>query len=586
MANVLLTPSPNYSYFHELYNASWPPSFVEELKSIPGVQFRNEEGKKFWLVPNETINIVEKLWKTYHKSPFYKRSVPPITYKELNSIEGLRPYQYISLVKALENNGLLVAHEQGLGKTVIGIAWLHTILPLSVNKRALIVVPASVRRQWARVLKEWWSDHPALYMVVPTNVPKVSGRPSNAELLFVKNLQQNTSLFPGIYLCSYQMVEQLPEIAFDCILLDEGQYIKNTKTKAAKEINKRRNKDTLAMILTGTPIEDKVVDLFGIFDMIWPERFGKSDFKFKKRYSESFESEYSISGLGFTKKLTDNIELQNELKDRVLALSDRKTCSDPEVRPYLPDLSINIIRETAPVANMSIDAIIDALENGGDDSEQLKASINVKLKMLCDLLEDLESQEIKHIFTLFHIKEHCQRGFNYLVERFSKYGYEIIYLDGDIPINKREKIISDVAEKMKDPDYRVIVTATADCIAVGLDTLKIFTKAIFVELSTKLGITLQALKRFHRIGSPAPVSTWFLVLDSTSDDRVVELLQEKLEDKNLILESSEGDHALNEKFKISTPEDELLKKLRESVNKINPFYQSEYSDYILEDDHE
>lgn len=583
MANALLTPSIELSYFYELYDASWPREFTDELKSIPGVAFNAEAAKKHWLVPSEMIDEVVKLWKSFHKSPIYVKSAPGLAYPEIQTIDGLRPYQLFSLEKAIKNEGLLVAHEQGIGKTPIGIAWLHTILPRSVNKRALIVVPASVRRQWARVLKEWWPDHPALFMVVPSNVPKVSGRPKNAELLFVKYLKQNQSLNPGIYLCSYQMVEELPEIAFDAILLDEGQYVKNPKTKAAKAIQARRNKLTQTLVLTGTPIEDKVIDLFGIFDIIWPGRFGKTDFKFKKRYSESYESEYSVSGLGFTKKLTDNEDRQKELKERVAKLSDRKTASDPDVRPYLPDLSINIIRETAPVANLSVDQIIDALENGLDDNDQLVTSINVKLRMLCDLLEDLASQEIKHIFTTFYLKEHCEKGYNYLVERFSKHGYEIIYLDGDIPIPKREKIVEEITEKMKDPDYRVIVTATADSIAVGLDTLKVFNKAIFVELSAKLGILLQALKRFHRLGTTIPVNVWFLVLDSTSDDRVVELLQEKIQDKNSILATSEGDQMIENKFNISTPEAELLARMRDSVNKLNPFYQTEYSDYKLED---
>ena len=95
-------------------------------------------------------------------------------------------------------------------------------------------------------------------------------------------------------------------------------------------------------------------------------RLGKTPYKFNTRYTLMEGSEYSISGFASTGKLTEVPELAAELRERLAFMSDRKTITDPDVRQYIPDLTLEIVRDHTTSNNESFANLMQVIE-GNDE---------------------------------------------------------------------------------------------------------------------------------------------------------------------------------------------------------------------------
>ncbi len=172
----------------------------------------------------------------------------------------MRPYQKegVRWLGSLYENGFgaLLADEMGLGKTLQVLAFLkvHPEFP-----KVLVVCPASLVYNWYRETKHFAPD---------ISVRMISGNSEERTNL----IQNDTS---RLFITSYDLLkndlEQYKDIAFSCEIIDEAQYIKNPLTKAAiavKSIN-----STFRIAMTGTPIENRLSELWSIFDYIMPGFF-------------------------------------------------------------------------------------------------------------------------------------------------------------------------------------------------------------------------------------------------------------------------------------------------------------------------
>lgn len=190
----------------------------------------------------------------------------------LGRLEGvLRPYQKqgVYWMRFLENAGLcgLLADEMGLGKTLQTLAWLS--LPrvadgggatAAQKLPSLIVCPTSLVRNWEAEAQKFTPWIKTLVISGPDRArdfPRISG----ADLVIT----------------SYALLQRDFEDAymdreFSALVLDEAQHIKNRRTrnaKAAKNLSARQR-----LVLTGTPIENSVADVWSIFDFLMPDYLG------------------------------------------------------------------------------------------------------------------------------------------------------------------------------------------------------------------------------------------------------------------------------------------------------------------------
>ncbi|MFM7201232.1 MAG: DEAD/DEAH box helicase [Myxococcota bacterium] len=193
----------------------------------------------------------------------------------------LRPYQQQGLfwLKALRDAqaGGVLADEMGLGKTLQVLALLALELDEGPTLPTLVVAPTSVVENWEQEARHFVPDLPVFQM---------RGDPEQRRRL---PLDQ-----PGLLITSYALLLRdigwLQRFTFHRVVLDEAQRIKNADSRTAQAARSLRAHQRLT--LSGTPIENRLEELWSQFDFLMPELLGPRE-RFRQRYSIPIEQEGS-----------------------------------------------------------------------------------------------------------------------------------------------------------------------------------------------------------------------------------------------------------------------------------------------------
>jgi superfamily II DNA or RNA helicase len=190
----------------------------------------------------------------------------------------LRPYQedglsWLNFIHELRSGGVL-ADDMGLGKTVQTIALLLAVKSKQKKVSALIVAPTSVVRNWQRELERF---SPTLSVALWHGADRKD--------------QEDQVRKAEVVITSYALlrrdIEWLLTVDFDYAVLDEAQHIKNPASATAQSAKRLRAERRLA--LTGTPIENRLSEIWSIFDFVSPGLLGPLD-KFEQRFSRPIEA--------------------------------------------------------------------------------------------------------------------------------------------------------------------------------------------------------------------------------------------------------------------------------------------------------
>lgn len=232
----------------------------------------------------------------------------------LGSLESvLRPYQKhgVAWMTFLRQNGFggILADEMGLGKTLQVLALIRSIRETPDHPRApfLVICPTSLVFNWAAEAARFT---PELRVLV------IHG--SNRE----KHFDQLASA--DLVITSYALVRrdaaQYREIEFDTVVLDEAQHIKNRTTQNAKTVKSVRSAHRL--VLTGTPLENSVADLWSLFDFLMPGYLGSAD-DFRDRYEVAITKERDAGALQRLRRRIRPFLLRRLKKEVVRELPDK-----------------------------------------------------------------------------------------------------------------------------------------------------------------------------------------------------------------------------------------------------------------------
>ncbi len=200
---------------------------------------------------------------------------------DLGALEGtLRPYQKegVYWMRFLEKSGLsgLLADEMGLGKTLQTLTWLSLVRtdPAAQGKPALIVCPTSLVQNWAAEAEKFTPNRKKLVISGPDRASHFAHIPEY-----------------DLVITSYALLQRDLEAAyldktFSVVVLDEAQHIKNRQTRNAMAA--KRLKSVQKLVLTGTPVENSVADVWSIFDFLMPDYLGHYD-SFKATTQDAIE---------------------------------------------------------------------------------------------------------------------------------------------------------------------------------------------------------------------------------------------------------------------------------------------------------
>jgi len=234
----------------------------------------------------------------------------------LGTLENiLRPYQRdgVGWLHFLRRNGFggILADEMGLGKTVQTLALIQTTSAERLNgpRPCLIVCPTSLVFNWISEAKKFTPELKVLALTGPDRLAAFSqlesrpltpalspgggeGEPTPAMGMRAPSPHWGEGRVRGPQLAEYDLVitsyalirrdaDHHRSLEFDTVILDEAQHIKNRQTQNAQAVKSIRSKHRL--VLTGTPLENSVLDLWSIFDFLMPGYLGAAQ-DFRERY--------------------------------------------------------------------------------------------------------------------------------------------------------------------------------------------------------------------------------------------------------------------------------------------------------------
>lgn len=440
----------------------------------------------------------------------------------------LRPYQqegvrWLWLLRCLGLSGCL-ADDMGLGKTL-------QVLGLLVLRRrcgdgpTLLVVPASLLENWRAESARF---APTLRVLVAhPSALTAEGVRSLRELDEPEELARW-----DVVLTSYGYLQRQPALRrapFDLIVLDEAQAIKNQTSSQARAVKELAARTRLA--LTGTPVENRLSDLWSIYDFLVPRLLGDA-----AQFGELCKAMAARGDYGPLRRLTAPYLL-------------RRTKADPRVVPDLPEKTelqvwCGLSAAQAALYQAVVDSLRRDLESKRSDRRGLVLSTILRLKQVCNhpaqalgrgdfapaesgkfarLAEvcqpAAERGEKVLVFTQF--KEMTAPLAAYLGGVFGRPGFT---LDGDTPVAGRQAVVDAFqAEDARSPPFLVLSLKVG---GAGLN-LTAASHVVHFDRWWNPAAEDQATGRAHRIGQRRGVLVHKFTCRGTLEERVDQMLCEK-----------------------------------------------------------
>ena len=462
--------------------------YLEKLIEDEDLSFVN--GSKY------VSNVVKKFDKV--KSKNYE--VP----KDLNAT--LRDYQVsgFEFFKTLSDYqfGGILADEMGLGKTIQTIAFLLS----NKDKKSIVITPTALIYNWKNELEKF----------APTlKVGLLHAAKSEREKI-LDNID-NYDVILTTYTTYKNDIDKYKNINFDYCIIDEAQNIKNPDaiiTKAIKNVNAK-----VKFALTGTPIENNLMELWSIFDFIMPGYlYNKSKFK-------------SI----FVNNDKNIIELKNLIKSFILRRTKK------EVITELPDkieqkIIIDLEKEHKRAYKGYVNLITRKIKENNQDNitvfsyltklRQLCLSPelmvknyqgkNSKLDVLINIINDSSDEKIL-VFSQF------TKVLEVIGKRLNEENISYSYLDGKTSAKDRVKLV----EEFNTNNNKVFLIS----LKAGGTGLNLTSANIVVHFDPwwNPAVEDQASDRAHRIGQKNVVNVIKLIAKGTAEERVINLQETKKE---------------------------------------------------------
>lgn len=454
-------------------------------------------------------------------------------------IEGLKNYQIYGvnwLIKILEiSHGCILADEMGLGKTLETITLLKYFYQ-NDNLPTLIVLPLSLVSNWISEFKRFDPER---------QVVELTGSVEERRKL-IKGIKNNT-----IYLTTYNLInydiEEFKNHEFLNLILDEGQYIKNSmatwtkKIKSIKAVNK--------MILSGTPIENNLLELWSIFDFILPGYLG-SLHMFKKEYINKNNDDKSLYELSLKikpfilqRKKVDHIRLPDKKTvDIIIKMTPTESGIYKNLLANVKEkLVVSVDKEGNIVKNrIEILALITKLRQFCCSSAlvNINNQDNTKINELVNLLATIIERDSKAKIVIF---SNFTSALKIIGEKLNENGYNPLMMTGEDHTKERDEIIKEFNVNMN----RNILLLSLKAGGVGLN-LTSANNVIHFNPWWNESAELQATDRLHRIGQEREVHVYKLIYKDSIEEDIQTLKNKKVD----IINKTINDFAYKDLLKI------------------------------------
>ena len=467
-------------------------------------------------------NKIENLEKIDYKVP-----------EELKA--NLRDYQltgfkWFKTLSHYEFGGIL-ADEMGLGKTIQTIAFLLS----EKNKKSIIITPTSLIYNWR---SEFEKFAPSM------NIKVVHGNKENRE--FTKDEIKDIDVLITTYGTLRNDHDLYDDITFDFCIIDEGQNIKNPLSQSSEVVKELKAKVKFA--LTGTPIENNLIELWSLFDYILPGYlYSKRKFqdKFMKGENGSEELKKLIRPFILRRLKSDVMsELPDKIEKRFLI---EMTEEQKKVyKAYVDDVNVKMKEKDFTTDKITIFSYLTKLRQLTLDPSILiegytggSGKIDVTVELIQDFIKE------KHKILLFS-------QFTSVLDSIKKVleaeGIEYFYLDGSTKASERVQLVNEFNESNKVKIFLISLKAGGTCLNLtSADVL------INFDPWWNPAIEDQATDRAHRFGQKNVVEVIKLIAKGSIEEKIIKLQESK---KEIINEIMSGNYT-NGGFLSSLSADEI-----------------------------
>ena len=435
-------------------------------------------------------------------------------------VATLRDYQHrgVAWLQAMAGLGLgtVLADDMGLGKTLQSIALLAA---RTGDRPHLVVCPTSVVGNWERELARFAPDLPVLRHYGPDRASEPDAFAAGAAVVTSYGLVRRD-------------IDLLAAVDWDTVVLDEAQQVKNHASKAARAV--RRLPARARVALTGTPVENRLAELWAIVDFADPGLLGPFA-RFRERYAVPVERWGDTEAAGRLRRIVAPFLLRRTKTEVAADLPSKQEAT----------VVCTLTREQATLYQAAVDRVFDAgiAAEGIDRRGQILALLTA-LKQICNHpaqylgeREPLPGRSGKLARTAEMLAEVAAAGDRALV--FTQYRAmgtllahhlaerldvaEIPFLHGGVSAPARDDMVA-AFQSGEEPSPVLLVSIKAG--GTGLN-LTAATHVVHYDRWWNPAVEDQATDRAYRIGQTRPVTVHKLVTAGTVEERVADLLERK-----------------------------------------------------------
>ncbi len=424
----------------------------------------------------------------------------------------------------MNGGGVALLMDMGTGKTLTAIAIIGALLLMGGIRQVLIVAPLSILGVWRDEFEKFAGFEFDLAVLEGS----VAKKADTLRHMTGKRLQVAVVNYESCWRMENDLLKWQP----DAIICDEGHKIKTHNISASKTLHRLGARAAFRLLLIGTVVVNKPIDVFSQYKFVDPTIFGNSFYQFRNRY-------FDMMGYGgYTPVMKRYME--TEFMHRLHSIAYRVTkaeCLDlpettdviqrvdlePEaMRLYqqlVKDSFTEIRRDTVTVTNVLTRLLrLMQLTGGflsGDENAVVESVSKAKLNALSDLIDSAVENSQKLVVIARFVPE-----IHEITKMLTKKGVRYAQISGEI----KDRDVQ-VAAFQNDPECRVFVGQIATA-GMGI-TLTASSTMVFYSLDYSMANYSQTRARIHRVGQHHPCTYIHLVARNTMDERVLRALREK-----------------------------------------------------------
>ena len=485
-------------------------------------------------------------------------------------------------------NGIL-ADEMGLGKTIQSIALMAYLKQYKKkNGFFLVIVPKSTMPNWSRECKLWI---PTLNCIILN--PVKEEREETLKLISRHKFEVVITSYEGVNIC----INKLKKIKWELLIIDEAHRIKNENALLSKNVRLLESK--FRILVTGTPLQNNLHELWALLNFLLPDIFSSSS---------DFDEWFGMGDKGGDENGEENKEkLEEEAEERNAEIVQqlhkilkpfllRRTKSEVE-RSLPPKKEIHIkVGLTELQKRLYKKLLTSSLLQ---ESKTVYKNIIMQLRKVCNhpyLFDGVEEQHPPENHLVIYsskmrildklctklfgksqilIFSQMTRMLDILEDYCNEKGYKYCRIDGETSLEERENMITEFTKPNSEKFIFLLSTRAG---GLGLNLMSSDT-VILYDSDWNPQVDLQAMDRVHRIGQTKPVLIYRLLCENTIEEKILERQAMRLKLDSLVIQQGRvlkvGEHFTKDQMK------EMIQYGADAIFRAGEDFKDEEIDLIL-----